>query len=57
MTGEEMKEKEKAEEEDIDLKKTVVRCERQTLHRLPKTGALVFAFKVYYFYFNISLMG
>jgi hypothetical protein len=33
-------------EEEIDLDKTVVRCERQTLHRLPKTGALVFAFKV-----------
>jgi hypothetical protein len=31
-------------EEDIDLSKTVLRCERQTLHRLPKTGALVFAF-------------
>ncbi|KAH6859787.1 hypothetical protein B0T12DRAFT_121064 [Alternaria alternata] len=34
-------------EEEIDLDKTVVRCERQTLHRLPKTGALVFAFKTY----------
>jgi hypothetical protein len=34
------------EEEVIDLSRTVVRCERQTLHRLPKTGALVFAFKV-----------
>lgn len=33
-------------EEEVDLGKTVVRCERQTLHRLPKTGALVFAFKV-----------
>jgi hypothetical protein len=32
------------EEEDIDMDKTVLRCERQTLHRLPETGALVFAF-------------
>jgi hypothetical protein len=35
---------EKEEEEEIDLSKTVLRCERQTLHRLPKTRALVFAF-------------
>ncbi|KAF2028015.1 hypothetical protein EK21DRAFT_102105 [Setomelanomma holmii] len=34
-------------EEEIDLSKTVLRCERQTLHRLPETGALVFAFKTY----------
>lgn len=33
-------------EEEVDLRSTVVRCERQTLHRLPGTGALVFAFKV-----------
>ncbi|KAH5701156.1 hypothetical protein HBI44_045550 [Parastagonospora nodorum] len=33
--------------EEIDLKKTVLRCERQTLHRLPQTRALVFAFKTY----------
>jgi Protein of unknown function (DUF3445) len=26
---------------------TFVRCERQTLHRLPKSRALVFAFKTY----------
>jgi hypothetical protein len=32
------------EREHIDLRKTVLRCERQTLHRLPQTGALVFAF-------------
>lgn len=31
-------------DEEIDLSKTVLRCERQTLHRLPKTRALVFAF-------------
>lgn len=34
------------QEDNVDLDKTVVRCERQTLHRLPRTGALVFAFKV-----------
>lgn len=32
------------EKENIDLRKTVLRCERQTLHRLPETAALVFAF-------------
>lgn len=32
---------------DVDLQKTLLRCERQTLHRLPKSGALVFAFKTY----------
>jgi hypothetical protein len=31
-------------EEKIDLRKTVLRCERQTLHRLPESKALVFAF-------------
>jgi hypothetical protein len=36
----------KRQEDSVHLDKTVVRCERQTLHRLPKTGALVFAFKV-----------
>ncbi|XP_014555037.1 hypothetical protein COCVIDRAFT_27947 [Bipolaris victoriae FI3] len=35
------------QEESVDLDKTVVRCERQTLHRLPRTGALVFGFKTY----------
>ena len=34
------------QEESVQLDKTVVRCERQTLHRLPRTGALVFGFKV-----------
>jgi hypothetical protein len=33
-----------AEQEDVDISKTVLRCERQTLHRLPQTRALVFAF-------------
>jgi hypothetical protein len=47
MTDEDRAAQEKAEdEEDIDLSKTVLRCERQTLHRLPKSQALVFAFKV-----------
>jgi hypothetical protein len=48
MTEDELATKEEEEEkEDIDLRKTVLRCERQTLHRLPQTGALVFAFKTY----------
>ncbi|CAI9625873.1 unnamed protein product [Alternaria burnsii] len=48
MSEEDLARKQKIEaEEEIDLDKTVVRCERQTLHRLPKTGALVFAFKTY----------
>ncbi|OAG08116.1 uncharacterized protein CC84DRAFT_1114332, partial [Paraphaeosphaeria sporulosa] len=34
-------------QEEVDLSRTVLRCERQTLHRLPGTGALVFAFKTY----------
>lgn len=29
------------------LSQTFVRCERQTLHRLPKSQAVVFAFKTY----------
>lgn len=33
--------------EEVDLKDIVMRAERQTLHRLPKTGALVFGFKTY----------
>jgi len=33
--------------DDVDLTQTVLRCERQTLHRLPQTGAIVFAFKTY----------
>ncbi|EHY53638.1 hypothetical protein HRR83_003853 [Exophiala dermatitidis] len=31
----------------IDVDKTFLRCERQTLHRLPKSQALVFAFHTY----------
>ncbi|KIW97720.1 uncharacterized protein Z519_01304 [Cladophialophora bantiana CBS 173.52] len=33
--------------EDVDVDKTFLRCERQTLHRLPKSKALVFAFRTY----------
>jgi len=33
--------------DEIDVDKTFLRCERQTLHRLPKSKALVFAFKTY----------
>lgn len=33
--------------EEIDVEKTFLRCERQTLHRLPTSQALVFAFKTY----------
>lgn len=35
------------ESTDVDLRRAVLRCERQTLHRLPRTGALVFAFKTF----------
>ncbi|KAJ6115836.1 hypothetical protein N7523_006253 [Penicillium sp. IBT 18751x] len=33
--------------DELDLSKTVLRCERQTLHRLPRSRALVFAFHTY----------
>lgn len=36
-----------SESPDVDLQTTVLRCERQTLHRLPESGAVVFAFKTY----------
>ena len=36
-----------SEESDFSIDDCVLRCERQTLHRLPVTGALVFAFKTY----------
>ncbi|KAI9660984.1 MAG: hypothetical protein M1821_009311 [Bathelium mastoideum] len=35
------------DDSDIDIGECVLRCERQTLHRLSETGALVFAFKTY----------
>lgn len=34
-------------DEDLDPETTVLRCERQTLHRLPKSKTVVFAFKTY----------
>lgn len=33
--------------QDVDLRTTFLRCERQTLHRLPQSKAIVFAFKTY----------
>ncbi|ORY10437.1 hypothetical protein BCR34DRAFT_566929 [Clohesyomyces aquaticus] len=49
LTMEQLKEREgrEAEEEEVEIENTVLRCERQTLHRLPRTKALVFAFKTY----------
>lgn len=34
-------------DEELEVDNTFMRCERQTLHRLPKSKALVFAFKTY----------
>ena len=45
--GNRIYESEDTKEDKIDLEKTVLRRERQTLHRLPKSRALVFAFKSY----------
>ena len=44
-TAEEAEESLKTER--VDLRTTYLRCERQTLHRLPQSGAVVFAFKTY----------
>lgn len=38
---------EKQGKEEINLRATFLRCERQTLHRLPQSRAIVFAFKTY----------
>ncbi|KAL1594119.1 hypothetical protein SLS59_008953 [Nothophoma quercina] len=35
------------EDPDVDLRTTYLRCERQTVHRLPRSRAVVFAFKTY----------
>ncbi|KAN0083061.1 Protein of unknown function (DUF3445) domain containing protein [Elaphomyces granulatus] len=35
------------EPEDLNIDKTFLRCERQTIHRLPSSQALVFAFHTY----------
>ncbi|KAF1947851.1 hypothetical protein EJ02DRAFT_440033 [Clathrospora elynae] len=45
-TAEEMERQGERREEDIDLSKTVLRCERQTLHRLPRTGALTYQYPI-----------
>ena len=47
--GHEDKEEEDREEkeEEWSVEDARLRCERQTLHRLPETGAIVFAFKTY----------
>ncbi|KNG49482.1 hypothetical protein TW65_03653 [Stemphylium lycopersici] len=47
MSEEDLVGKGEQEVEAVDVRKTMLRCERQTLHRLPRTGALVFAFKTY----------
>lgn len=36
-----------AQRKDVEIAKCRLRCERQTLHRLPRTKALVFMFKTY----------
>jgi hypothetical protein len=36
-----------AQKADLEIGEMRLRCELQTLHRLPRTGALVFAFKTY----------
>lgn len=36
-----------AKTDEVDIEQTVLRCERQTLHRLPRSKALVFGFKTY----------
>ncbi|KAL5357710.1 hypothetical protein BJX96DRAFT_23481 [Aspergillus floccosus] len=41
------KTQERIAEGELDVEQTVLRCERQTLHRLPRTGALVFGFHTY----------
>jgi hypothetical protein len=46
-TTEEEAEQKVAQEQDWDVNDAVLRCERQTLHRLPGTKALVFGFKTY----------
>ncbi|KAI2789684.1 hypothetical protein POX_d05180 [Penicillium oxalicum] len=33
--------------QELDLDKTFLRCERQTLHRLPASGAIIFGFHTY----------
>jgi len=35
------------QQDKVDVEATVMRCERQTVHRLPKTKAIVFSYKTY----------
>jgi len=46
-SGNHLYEGEEVKEEDVDINNTYLRSERQMLHRLPKTKALVFSFKTY----------
>lgn len=46
-SGTHLYEGEEAAEEEINIHTTFLRCERQLLHRLPKTKALCFNFKTY----------
>ncbi|QSZ28624.1 hypothetical protein DSL72_003123 [Monilinia vaccinii-corymbosi] len=46
-SGNHLDEGEEAEAEDFDIHDTHLRCERQLLHRLPQTKALVFSVKTY----------
>ncbi|GAM84149.1 hypothetical protein ANO11243_021420 [Dothideomycetidae sp. 11243] len=48
LEGEELR----TERERVDVSKCRLRAERQTLHRLSETGALVFAFKTYLYPFK-----
>ncbi|KAE9381131.1 hypothetical protein N431DRAFT_476032 [Stipitochalara longipes BDJ] len=46
-SGNHLYEGEEPEDEVVDIEETYLRCERQTLHRLRESKALVFAFKTY----------
>ncbi|KAI9745387.1 MAG: hypothetical protein M1818_000921 [Claussenomyces sp. TS43310] len=46
-SGSHLYEGEKADPADVDIDITNLRCERQVLHRLPDTKALLFSFKTY----------
>lgn len=46
-SAEEAREAAQGQREELDVEEMRLRCERQTLHRLPGSGALVFAFKTY----------
>ncbi|KAK2731807.1 hypothetical protein FQN55_004443 [Onygenales sp. PD_40] len=45
--GEQQEEMRELRVEELDLDNTFLRCERQTLYRLPHSGALVFGFHTY----------